>query len=507
MAGRDNPAIVLQALLFGFSGLIVILLKSIDVLNTRSCYAIITLLLLYFVWLQVIAIRRRHHQSWLLNPAVICAFMTFIMGYGVSNVLFLLPTEMIDFLGLMPDAFPAMVTHQYLALLGAIMLYLGYWSPLAEGLLRPHAIVRFQRRYLPDANVPFTWAVPTLIGVSVVVRLYAMNQGLYGYGGDYSDEALTQTAGYSQYLSMLGGLGELALLIAALFYFNPEVGLRWALWFWVTLFIEVFFGFLSGMKSGVLMPLVICGFAIYLRQGVIPKRLILATFFMIVVAYGVIEPFRALRNQGDVALNSVSQTVSVLQQSIANGDPAKPKSDNGSVLLEILSRFNLSYIGAIGIEYADANKTLPADSPAFLADIFLAPLYALVPRFIWKGKPLNNLGLWYTHEVMGFNFSSSTAMGPIAYLYFAGGYPAVMIAFYIIGILQRVLWFRLTPWASLPGAIIMMALLAPVAVIDSAVNSIIITIIRDTLLLLILVRILFKRREKLLKIGQKFSSW
>lgn len=189
--------------------------------------------------------------------------------------------------------------------------------------------------------------------------------------------------------------------------------------------------------------------------------------------------------------------------------PAVRKRDDESesTLLQVAARSNLSYIGAFGLEYADTHKTLPIGSPAFLEDIFLAPVHALVPRFIWDSKPLGNLGLWYNQVVMGMSHFSSTAMGPFVYLYFAGGYLAVAIAFYIIGIVQRILWFRLTPWASLPGAIIMLGLMRSVATIDSAVNGMIIALIRESLLLLMLVHVLFMKYIKPAKLSSSYSVW
>ena len=255
MALRHNPAIVPQAALFGVGGLLVALLEAAEGLDTRLSYAVLTLLLLGFLWLQMMSIRRLHPQRWLLNPAVLCAIQTFLMGYGITNVLFFLPPETIASVGLAPEVFPAMVAHQYLALLGAILLYLGYWSPLAAGLTQPRAVARFQRRFLPGTDMLKALAVPVLMGIAVAARLYAMRQGLYGYGADLSVERLAQTGAYSQYLSMAGSLGKLALLLAGLRYFTPGTRRRDAQWFWAALGTEVFFGFLSGMKSAVGMPL------------------------------------------------------------------------------------------------------------------------------------------------------------------------------------------------------------------------------------------------------------
>lgn len=242
------------------------------------------------------------------------------------------------------------------------------------------------------------------------------------------------------------------------------------------------------------MPLVIAGLCLYLRTGRIPKSWIALTIASIVVAYAVIEPFRMARNQEGGLLTSVSAIVDVLEQGMSSDKPTRHQREDDSTFLAVAARSNLSYIGSFGLEYADAYDELPTGSPNFLEDIFLAPLHALIPRFLWDSKPLGNLGLWYNQVVMGMGHFSSTAMGPFAYLYFAGGYLAVGIAFFLIGVLQRCLWLLTTPWERQAGAVVFLALLGTVAVIDSSVNGIIINIIRVVLLVLLITHLVFRRR-------------
>lgn len=486
-----------QAVWIGLLGVLILLLESLEILNTRLTYAALTILLLLYLWREVARIRRYHPQRWLLNPAIVCAFSTFFMAYGWSNVLFFLPPESLALLGLVPDVSSAMVKHQYLVLGGAIALFLGYWSPVAARLASPGVVARVQRRFLPRTETLRPLAIPVLLALALGARLFAMRQGLYGYGGDYSAERLAVTAGYSQYLALLGSLGKFALVLAALRYFSPGSRISDARWFWAALLIEVFFGFLSGMKGAVVMPIVIAGICLYLRTGKIPRNWIILTLAAVMVAYAVIEPFRVLRNQQGTALSSLGSTLAVLSQAATEGDRrSRQEADSAPVYLSVAARSNLSYIGSFGIDYADAYQDLPADSPAFLEDLYLAPLHALIPRFIWDSKPLGQLGLWYNQVVMGMSHFSSTAMGPFAYLYFAGGYLAVGIGFFVIGVLQRAWWFLTTPWQNLAGATVFLPLLGTLTNVDSAVNGIIINLFRDIPLVLILTHLLLRRAPR-----------
>jgi hypothetical protein len=508
MKNRRTFSVLANTALFAAGGFFVALLAEMDVLNIRFSYVALTLLLVFYLWLEVIRIRRAHPYRWMLNPAVICALMTFVMGYGVTNILFFLPRNTIAFLGLVPEVSPSMVKHQYLALLGAIAMFTGYWSPLAARLSNPRAVVKFQHRYLPGTDILWHLAVPLLLVISVGIRLLAMRQGLFGYGGDFSAERLAQTAAYSQYLSMAGGLGKLSLVLAALKYFSPYSVKRNAIWFWTVLLVEIFFGILTGMKSAVGMPIVIVGICQYICTGKIPKKWIALTFASIVMAYAIIQPFREVRNQQGDTLTSVSAIVDVLIQGVSSnvGQTMSHQSSTSSFLLSFSARSNLSYIGSFGIEYADAGDRLPAGSPAFLKDLFLAPLHALIPRFIWDSKPLGNLGLWYNQVVMGMSHFSSTAMGPFTYLYFAGGYLAVGIAFYFLGVFQRCLWFLTTPGRRFAGTVLFLVLLPSVAIVESSVNGMIIQLIRYVIIFFILMRLIFLKPTPYPATGKNFKK-
>ena len=158
----------------------------------------------------------------------------------------------------------------------------------------------------------------------------------------------------------------------------------------------------------------------------------------------------------------------------------------------MLARSNLTYVGSLGIEYASQGG-LPEGSPAFRSDILLAPLHAIVPRFLWAGKPLQNIGLWYTHEVLGFRFESSTAMSPFTYLNFAGGPVAVVIGFFFVGVCQRALFEGFRGYGA-GGLIVIVGLLGTLASIDSAFNTFIIGIMRMLPMLVIAQYLILQRR-------------
>lgn len=246
--------------------------------------------------------------------------------------------------------------------------------------------------------------------------------------------------------------------------------------FYIVLGYEVVFGFLSGMKSAVVMPVIVVGIVYYTQRGRFPRWLIPSVVVGLMAAYAVIEPFRAERYE-NVAFSGTSLGSIVTTMTSARSVNSNKGGEHVSTPLRILARSNLTYIGSLGIEFAANHKELPAGSPAFLNDIILAPVHALVPRYLWNSKPLGTLGLWYTHQVVGHDYYSSTAMSPFTYLNFAGGPLAVILGFLLVGILQRGLFDGLRYFGG-GGLIVLLGLLGTLGDINSAFNSFFIDLIR-----------------------------
>lgn len=479
------------ALLVGAAGMLLALLNVLGVLGSRHVFFALTALVLVYLWLEVSRLRRIHPDRWLLNPVVLCSFMTFVLGYGVTNVLFFLPKKELELVGLVPEVTPAMVKLMGLVLLGAVAMWLGYWSPLAARFSSRGSMGRFKAHFLPKTDVLRSWALPGLFTVSLIARLVQIRLGVFGYSSTY--DQLIALGAVTQYLAMSSGLGKLALVLAALQFYGHRSSLLAKPWFYGLLAVEVVFGFLGGFKSAVVMPFVIVAFCQYLQTGRFSKNWIILALVGMAAAYAVIEPFRLARNESSAfSGTSLDSIVSTMIGSAGSSVGDTPEQVN--TLVSVASRSNLSYVASFGIDFADGRPALPVGSPDFLGDLFLAPLHAWIPRLIWDNKPLGTLGLWYNQVVMGMSHFSSTAMGPFVYLYFAGGFLAVLIGFFFLGIVQRSLFFLLQPAFSVAGGIVFLGMLNTVVVIDSSFNGIIISLCRELPLLLLLQFLLFRGR-------------
>jgi hypothetical protein len=462
---------------------------AMDLITDTQGLVAFTVLLLGYLYVEIRKLWVLDTRLFWINPVVLASLFTFVLGFGVTNVIYFMPEDVVALVGLQPIATPWMNKLMLLVVLGACAMWIGYSSNLG----RNFGLMLQQNRMLckwmsPSAriNKPVLYA---FLAISLIARLLEINLGVYGYSATY--DQLIAGANYKQYLSMAESLGELALVGVAMQCFaTPFSSHSDRQLLWLVTGYEVFFGFLSGFKSAVIIPLVIVGVVSYSQRNRFPRWLIPAVLVGLIAAYAVIEPFRVARNE-DAGFAGTNLSSIVATMSSADRISADDGGENVSTWLSVLSRTNLTYIASLGIEYASEN-TLPDGSPEFLKNIILAPVHAFIPRFLWDTKPLQIDGLWYTNEVMGLDFYSSTGMSPFTYLNFAGGFLAVVLGFLFVGFLQRGLFDGMRHFG-VGGLIVLFGLLNTLVNIDSSYNTFLVGIIRFLPILVIAQYMLLKR--------------
>lgn len=500
MTARMGKSTLLRAVGVGAVGSIIAWLSAARVLNQRAMFISLTLLLLAYLAAEVRHLRHVHSERWLINPIVLASLVTFALTYGVSNVIFFLPPDAMDASGVVPDITPAMVKLMWLVLIAAVSMWLGYWSPIAARLTGP-TMRRRAARWVRGATEPRRLTIPVLMIVSLVARGFQIRLGIFGYNGNY--ERFVAMGSITQYLSILASLGLLGLLLATLTYYRHPQSTWNKAWLVATLVVEIGLGLLSGMKSQVAMPFVVVGVCKYLLDGRIPLKWITGFAVAIAVAYAVIQPYRALRQEQRMTnLNSLSAITSAMKAArTVPGDDAR-----NSTWLNALVRSSQTYDGAQGVEFRDGGETLPAGSPTFLRNLLLAPAYAWIPRFILPSKPLGDFGLWYTRVVESKDIMSSTASGPVTYLYFAGGATAIVVFCALLGILYRAFFFLLSPVQKPAGALIYFGMLSTLVVIPSSVDGMVVDLFRILPLLVVLQLLSFRRLRSRVALGHDVGA-
>ncbi len=465
-----------------------------DTLTAKARFVLLTLILLAYLGYEVREFMATQKDRALLSPVVLASIATFAIAFGVTNILWLLPDQDYPEILLGYTAYEWMAHAMFYVLLAAFAMWQGYRVGIGKRIAAKMWQLPFLKRAL-RSNFELRWEFIALcLFLSFSSRLLQVSLGVYGYNSEM--EQLYGLANYREYMELAVSLGRVALIGCALSLFSrPKNNLTRKILLIGILALEVLFGFLSGFKGQVIMPLLIVGLCYYAIKGHMPKKAVIASLGLIALAYIVIEPYRVVRYSDPTFQNrNVVNIGSVMVNQLRGAQGAENRVVNEPRLyfLSFVSRLNSTAQTARSIQYMDESG-LPNNAPEFLNNLLLVPLHAVVPRVLLPTKPLQNIGLWFANEVMEQDTEiTSIAMSPIGYLYFGGGGPLVFFGFFLIGMLQQVVYKRF--WlAGSGGLTILLGVSTSLAVIDSSFDSIFINLIRLIPVLLICQYFLYRR--------------
>ena len=241
-------------------------------------------------------------------------------------------------------------------------------------------------------------------------------------------------------------------------------------------------GFLFGSKGKVIFPLLAAGLAAYVYSGKIVKTYVISTIVVLAIAFITIEPYRIVKNIYPDA--TFTESLALLREVPETLQTESIEED--VTLYERLEDFAWWFAGrsdnfsfsANAIEFKERYGIPDNDNPDFLGSIIYSPILAIVPRFIWKDKPRDQIGLWYENTIMQSPNYSASAFGAIGYSYYAGGIVAVTLIFLFFGICQRIIYECFFKLRNLQGFLLYIALIIPVTFISSEVGGVITGFIR-----------------------------
>ena len=308
----------------------------------------------------------------------------------------------------------------FLALIGFVAFAIG-------GLvLMNEAGFHFVPRSLhTQERVSFTSAA--MLGLGVLGNFVVWRLGLLGYTSDESTRA--SSSGIMQWLNFLASLITAALVVSAI----EVVGKRSReplirIVFWLSLLISVGLGVISGLKSAPLFPLLDVMLIYGITQKKIPRTVVLIPLLLIVFIYPFTNAYRDNLNGGYRSqVNTAGGMEAVLVKSFQDAflTYGSRTSEAGESSSDLASG-RMSYLAALRdlIEVPDQTM-LNGDEK-----LWLAPVYPLVPRFLWKNKPVLNKGQRLSAALGHGNLSSSapTIIGDLYSMYGTYGVVIGMLA-------------------------------------------------------------------------------
>jgi hypothetical protein len=308
--------------------------------------------------------------------------------------------------------------------------------------------------------------------IFILLAVTSINLGIFGIAS--SVEARQQNIQLLDLLNLGMAGGSLSLLLLLTVYFrrrtSRENALGLGLLCLALIVLQLIFGALSGFKSQLVMPFIMLFIAQFLATRRINPAFVVMGVAALFVAYLVIEPYRAYLGAAGLTGKAGVQTLADAMQS-SRRDLADFSGSGDPLTTQIATRFDLTLMTALGLQAADAATLDDALISNMAESIYLSPILAFMPRFIWSEKGSYTTGGWFNQLVLGAadNDATSVAMGPVAYLYFMGGIFGVVAGFLAIGFIQAMI-FEGVARVGAGGVIIYMSAISTLVMLPSDVG-------------------------------------
>jgi hypothetical protein len=471
-------------------------IQIFDIINWElQSFIIKNIFLIVLLYYNIKNYKKSNPHNWLLNPAVLASIMTFLLGYCITNYVYFVPgsddeNQMVKLLGSEPLIYFNKGLNA--VIISAISMWLGYNTKIGNKLYKLilHFPINF-KKYFRSSFIPNLKIIYLIFILAIASRIYAIYLGIFGYS--QSPENLKESISIAYILLSITDLSTLSLVVISFAYFKNPINTRYKYLFILVLSIEIIFGILSGMKSAVVMPLILSFITYYLVNNKFHKGFIIGGIVFITIAYVIIEPFRILKSNDPNFKSTPTNIINTMVDAYILNKSIKIVPGSESIFESIASRNAFLLPASRSIQYSD-KIGLNSKDPDFFEKIYTIPIQTFIPRIIWSDKPVEDYGKWYSVNVFGSVETSSVAMTPMGFLYFAGGYAFIVLGFFLIGVMQKTLWqFYLAGGGQL---LIFLALLNTVVLIDSAYNGMVVYWLRFLPVFIFLQYFILKKDKK-----------
>lgn len=376
----------------------------------------------------------RGERAFIFSPPVMALAKMFMLGYGIT-IFYIYDTSLYNDFLTTPDSFDYLNNTVIMASVAVIVFYFSYKSKIITKTAS--TIINFitvRHRILSTSSSISINKVILLYSISFFSKLYLISIGAFGVLSTlFQDSALNP---FFYTLSMLSSLGTYALLILFIHYHKTKKNIILLI---LLVMIELALAILSGFKGPIVM---IAVFYMVSYMVVSNKRIELKYYFYILItlilAYAIVEPYRFYLLEKGRNQSQMSGFNSVFNDVIESSKYSRYQSEQ-STGMATLRRLNYFPEMVKFQEYSD-RFGISENDPDFVNHIITIPLQIFIPRILWPEKPKSNLGLVFvTAKVYGSNYITSTAFGPLGFLYVTGGTVAIGIGFFFIAFLIKLL--------------------------------------------------------------------
>lgn len=299
-------------------------------------------------------------------------------------------------------------------------------------------------------------SVRILLFAYIIAVFISIATGTYGIV-DVGDTE--NAAKYGQYLLLGRQIGLVGLI--CLVYYHLDTSKKELLFFTALFFI---LGILSGRKSYALYPVIAVAITYVAVHGRVPKIWVALSGVAFVVAFVVVTTFREVYKLTDrKGFDSSGELMSTYSGAITS-ENVNDVYTNWGIAQQLFQRLYYGNQVSQMIQYTNSHgHGVPeASSPAH---IWLAPVYAVAPRFIYPNKPHSKLGHWVVKAIYGYESETySIGLTQNGYAYVAGGWIGLVWILGVIGLFLalvhkflfahfQVVYLYIYIWNIIPGGV------------------------------------------------------
>ncbi len=432
---------------------------------------------------------KKTDPKWYLQPIAISSISTILLQYVFSNILYTNP----DFLKIMEsevfvtnsDAFHWINFTLIITFGATVAMWFAYESRASERLSSKLSglfkMLKFKKNFKYKPLV-----ILVLLLASVLSVYLQLNLGIFGWKKSSDAYEFVSISGL---LDLLQQLSLFAVLLISLNYYSGKTKKKLAL-ILVTI-TAMIIGIMHVSKGAFIMPpLLVLFVSMFYKDKIRLTKVGMILVFMIFLAYLLIEPLR-LAIKLDKAYNSkdINSLITNMEYSLKVGERSRIRE---TFFEKALTRQNMLIESAVAIRYKEV-VGLGVNSPPFLNHLLLEPVYAFIPRLLWPTKPsMQEYTYWHQLVAHKTSFPVSRGMGPIGYLYMAGGTLLVIFFFGIIGLIQKII-YRLFYSRNAGKFLIYLVLVSNFIPIQTAVYALSYDLIRDFIFTYIFQLIFFEK--------------
>jgi hypothetical protein len=495
---KNSVFIFLLTLIFTH---VVLVFDQSHKLNDIFLFIFFSLAILILSIIQIGNLKKKYSNIYFVNPPVLCTLITFLLPFGLTN--FFLESNSLNSIVNLSSTYKIL----FIVINSLNIMWVGYW--FADGM--KYKIYNTSNKILKAKDyliikcddIKFYYLIIFVL-CSLASFLIMNYLNIYGYSANPQSLILHRTYAYTLHLIL--NMHYLALIIMTFLIFKSNQTIIFKSLYLLLIVIMVIFGLLSGFKSPIIYPFIIIFIIYYICKNKFSLSLFFLLIFSTYCSYNTIDFFRVnisaekninKINKDSIAVNIVKKNYdTVLNYFGENIFVTSIKiSEFIKVFYQLNSRINSLEDASLGLNIIHSNPKIleKENTPDFLTSIVISPISAIIPRFVWKSKPVNTEGEWFSKIVYAKNAGGSVAMTSFLYLYFAGGILMVFLFYFVLGIFQNIIFNVLKPGKFLSTSFLFIIILPIISNIDSAVYGIISFFFREFIILLILQHIIFKK--------------